>query len=99
MGGPELELGVAGCAELYEVFVAPVVQFDTRDRLRVAAVERFGQTEDRGERTHRLPFFRAERAEVALGLLRRRFAVISGDKGDRFGFAGSKPRRSPFFMR
>ena len=86
MGGPELELGVAGCAELYEVFVAPVVQFDARDRLRVAAVERFGQPEDRGERTHRLPFFRAERAEVAVRLLRRGFAVIAGDEGNRFGF-------------
>jgi hypothetical protein len=43
MGGPELELGVAGGAELYEVLVAPVVQFDARDRLRVAAVEPFGR--------------------------------------------------------
>src|SRR6187549_3385595 len=84
-GGPELELGVAGRPELYEVFVAPVVQFDARDRLRVTAVERFGQPENRGKRTHRRPFFRAERAEVAVRLLRRGFAVITGDEGNRFG--------------
>jgi len=86
MGGPELELCVPGCAEFYEVFVAPIVQFDARDCLRMAAVERLGQPEDRGERTHRFPFFRAQRAEIGVRLLRRGFTVIAGDESNRFGF-------------
>src|SRR3954464_2243809 len=33
-GGPELQLGVAGSAQLQQVVVAPVVQLETCDRLR-----------------------------------------------------------------
>src|SRR5688572_17636429 len=39
MGGPELELGVARCAEFDEIFFAAVVQFDAGHCLRVAAIE------------------------------------------------------------
>jgi hypothetical protein len=47
MGGPELELGVARCAELDEIFLAAVVQFDASHRLCVAAIERFGEPKNR----------------------------------------------------
>jgi hypothetical protein len=43
MGGPELELGVARCAQFDEIFLAAVVQFDAGHCLRVAAIERFGE--------------------------------------------------------
>jgi len=86
MGGPELELGVAGCAELDEIFVAPIVHFDAGDRLCVAAVERFGQPEDRGQRADGLAFLRAQPAEIAVRLLRRRLAVIPRHERDDLGF-------------
>jgi hypothetical protein len=43
MGGPELELGVARCAQFDEIFLAAVVQFDAGHCLCVAAIERFGE--------------------------------------------------------
>jgi hypothetical protein len=66
MGGPELQLGVARCAKFDEVLLAAVVQFDTRDHLRVAAVERFGEPQNRGQRTNRPARLRVQRAEVRL---------------------------------
>src|SRR5687768_8019740 len=42
-GGPELQLGVARGMELDEVFLAAVVHLHARHRLRVAAIERFGE--------------------------------------------------------
>ena len=66
MGGPELQLGVARGTELDEVFLAAVVHLDARDRLRVAAIERFGEPQNRGERANGPARLRAERAEVGV---------------------------------
>src|SRR5918999_6267391 len=43
MGGPELQLGVPRCSELDEIFVAAIVHLDAGHRLRVAAIECFGE--------------------------------------------------------
>ena len=64
MGGPELQLRVARCSKLDEIFIAAIVHLDARDGLRVAAIERFGETQNRRKRTYDLAFLGAERAEV-----------------------------------
>jgi hypothetical protein len=43
--GPELELGVARRPQLQQRVVAAIVQFETGDRLGVAAIERFCQAQ------------------------------------------------------
>ena len=49
---PELQLRVAGGAELQQVVVAAIVQLETGDGLGVAAVETFRHPQNRRERTH-----------------------------------------------
>ncbi len=81
-GGPELQFRVAGRAELQQVVVAPIVKFEIRDRLRVAAIEAFGQTQDRGERADHASIAPAEMTELFVLALRRRLAVIPRDERD-----------------
>jgi len=64
MGRPELQLGVARSAEFDEVFFAAVVHFHARHHLRVAAIQRFGEPQNRGKRANRPACLRAECAEV-----------------------------------
>ena len=64
MGGPELQLCVARGMELDEVFLATVVHLHARDRLRVAPIERFGEPQNRSERSNRPARLCAECAEV-----------------------------------
>ena len=87
MGGPELELGVARCSELDEVFFAAIVHLDTGHGLRVAAIEGFGETQDGGQRAHGFALPAAERAETFMRLFRRRLAVVTRDERDDFGFS------------
>jgi hypothetical protein len=63
VGGPELQLGVAGRSKFDEVLGAAVVQLHGRDDLRVAAVERLRQTKNGGQRPHRLAQFGSQRRE------------------------------------
>src|SRR5207247_1753970 len=44
---PDLELGVARRPQLQQAVVAAVVELDVGDRLGVAAIEAFGQSQDR----------------------------------------------------
>jgi hypothetical protein len=44
VGGPELELGVAGGAQAGQVVVAAGVEVDAREGLRVAAIQPFGES-------------------------------------------------------
>lgn len=88
MGGPELELGVARCAELDEIFVAAVVQFDTRHRLRVAAIERLGEPKNRRQCADGAAPFRSQRAEISVRFLWGRLAVIPRDEGNGLSFCG-----------
>jgi len=47
--GPELELGIASRSNLQQRILAPIVKFDSRDRLGVAAIEILRQAQDRRE--------------------------------------------------
>ena len=87
MRGPELELGVAGCAKFDEVFLAAVVQLHAGDRLRVAAIERFGQPENRGQ-TCAPPraASAAARANGSCDFFGGDLAVIAGDERDHVDF-------------
>src|SRR5215203_2936860 len=86
MGGPELELGVARCSNLDEIFVAAVVHFDARNGLRVTAIEGLCEPQNRRQDTDGAAILPAERAEVGMRFLRRRLAVIAGDERDDFRF-------------
>ena len=52
-GGPQFKLGVARRAQLQQIVVAAVVNLEAGDALRVAAIETFRQTQNRGQRSHR----------------------------------------------
>jgi hypothetical protein len=49
-GRPQLELRVAGRADLEQGVLAPIVQIDARDALRMAAVQALGEAQQRRER-------------------------------------------------
>ena len=85
-GGPELQLRVAGRAQLQQVVVPPVVELETADRLRVAAIEAFRQPQDGGERSHRAPGAPPEIGKAVVFPFRRALPVITGDEGDRLDF-------------
>jgi hypothetical protein len=84
--GPELELRVAGRAQLQQVVVPPIVELETTDRLRVAAIEAFRQPQNGGERSHRAPGAPPEIGKTFVFPFRRALPVIAGDEGDRFDF-------------
>jgi hypothetical protein len=85
-GGPELQLRVARGAQLQQVVVAAIVEFEAGDRLRVAAVKALGQPQDRRERAHGSPGAPPEVGEAVVLPLRRRLTMIAGDEGDGFDF-------------
>ena len=91
MGGPELELGVAGCAELDEVFVPSIVNLDARDRLRVAPIEGFGDAEECGEGPHRAAEAARECREHVVRLLRQPAPVIPRQERDDSHFLRFEP--------
>ena len=74
-GGPQLELGVACRPQLQQGVVAAIVQLDAGDRLRVAAIEAFGEPQNRGERADHAPARRRKTPRSArccrLGVARR----------------------------
>ena len=86
MGGPELQLGVPRRAKFDEVFLTAVVQLHARNRLRVTAIERFGEPQNCRQRGHGAALLRAERPEIGVRFFRGRFAVISRDKRDDLRF-------------
>ena len=53
--GPELELDVARRAQLQQVVVATIVKFEAGNGLRVAAIQAFRETNDRGQRANGPP--------------------------------------------
>jgi len=85
---PELQLRVAGRAELQQVVVTAVVEFEARDGLGVAAIETFREPQDRGERPHRAARAPPQIREAVVLPLRRRLAVIARDEGDDLDFLG-----------
>src|SRR6476620_1735675 len=64
--GPELKLGIASRSNLQQRILAPIVKFDSRDRLGVAAIEILRQAQDRCETADDFPALPAELSEVRL---------------------------------
>jgi hypothetical protein len=64
--GPELELGIASRSNLQQRILAPIVKFDSRDRLGVAAIEILRQAQNRREAADDFPALPAEFSEVRL---------------------------------
>jgi hypothetical protein len=87
-GGPELQLRVAGRAQLQQVVVAAIVQLETGDGLRVTTIEAFCQPQDCGERSYVPARPPREVGEAVVLPLGRRLAMITGDQGDRLDFIG-----------
>jgi len=83
---PKLELGVSRCSELQELVLTPVMQLQPGNWLGMAAVEAFGQTEDRGQRSNRHASSPPECAVAIVTPLRRRLAVVPGDECDGVDF-------------
>ena len=81
--GPELQLGVPWRADLQEVVVPPIVEFEAGNRLRVAAVEVFSQPQDRGERANDSPVFSVECGELLVLPLRGPLSMIPRDECNR----------------
>jgi hypothetical protein len=96
-GGPELELRVPRCVHLQERVVFAVVQFEVRNRLRVTAIQAFGQAEDRRERSNGGTPAPAQLGEAGMPALRRRPDDDNARQAQSFSISsGSNPRRSPF---
>jgi hypothetical protein len=79
---PQLQLRVARGSHLQQPIVSAIVKLDARDRLRVAAVEAFGQAQNRRERADRAAAPPADVPERAMAFFRRGLAVIPRDQRD-----------------
>jgi hypothetical protein len=84
--GPELELRIARCPKLEQPVVAAIVQLEARHGLRVAAIEAFGQAQDRRQRPNGPPALAAELAIPFMAALWRRLAMIPGHERNRLDF-------------
>jgi hypothetical protein len=62
------------------------VEFETADRLGVAAIEALGEAEDGCQRPHGAPRAPPEIGEAIMFSLRRALTVIAGDQRDRLDF-------------
>jgi hypothetical protein len=83
---PELQLRVAIRAQLQQSVVATIVQFETRDRLRVAAVEALRKPQHGCESANRASPFLAEVAVLVVTSLRCGLPVIPRDQRDNLDF-------------
>jgi len=86
--GPHFELRIAGRADLQQDVVPAIVEFNGGDRLLVAAIESFGEAENRSERADRPAATAAEIAEQLVPLLGRRLTMVARDERDRVHFLG-----------
>jgi hypothetical protein len=86
--GPHLQFRVARRPQLQQRVVAPIVDVEAGDRLRMAAVEALGQPENRGERADGFPPLAPEVAVVVVPSSGRRLTMIARHQGDDFDFLG-----------
>jgi hypothetical protein len=89
--GPQLEFRVSTGAKLEQRVVAAIVQFETGDRLRVAAVEPFGKAQDGGQRANRPPSLAFEIAKARLPAPRLHLSMITRDQGDGLDLVRLEP--------
>src|SRR5262245_9191765 len=90
---PKLQLRIARRPQLEQDVVAAIVQLDTDDTLRMAAVEVFGQAQHGGERPDDATALAFEIAEALVPAVRRRAAVVARNQGDHldlFGFEAAQ---------
>jgi len=85
-GRPKLELGIATRTNLQQAVLATVVKVDARHRLRMAAVEALGQTQDRRQRSDDTTPLPRQGAVPFVAPLRRGLAMIPRDQRNRFDF-------------
>ena len=71
---------------LQQRVVFAIVELETRDRLRVTAIQAFGKTEDRRQRSNGGAAAPAELGEAGMTALRGGLTVIACDERDRFDF-------------
>ena len=82
MRGPELQLRITVGAQPREIVVAAREQVDTGQRLRVAAIESFGEPHDRRQHAHCRTQRAVEVAKALVRLFRGRLAMIARNEGD-----------------
>jgi hypothetical protein len=87
-GGPELELGVAGRANLQQAILAAIVKIDARHRLRMAAVEALRQAQNRRQCSDDTPTLPWKAAVAFVATLRGRLTMIPRDQRDCFDLVG-----------
>ena len=87
-GGPEFQFSVAGRAKLQKPVITPIVNFQARHGLGVAAVEAFRQPEHRRQDPDRPAALAFEVPELLVALLGGRLSMISRDEADDFDFLG-----------
>jgi hypothetical protein len=87
-GRPQFKFRVARGAQLQQIVVAAVVKVEPRDGLRVAAVEAFGEAQNRGQGADGAARPPAHVAESIVAALRRRLPVIARDERDGLDFVG-----------
>src|SRR4051812_628775 len=88
---PQFELGVARRAYLQQRIVLAVVQFETGNRLRMAAIEAFREPHDRRQRSYDPPPLAAQSVEHRMTAFRCRAAVIARDQRDHLDLVGLEP--------
>jgi hypothetical protein len=89
--GPELQLRIACGAEPRQVIVAARVQVDTGDRLRVAAVEPFGQSYHGRQKANDAPQRSAELTVSFVRLLGGGLSMVPREQRDHLDFLGIEP--------
>src|SRR5688500_11997846 len=79
---PEFQLRFVGRSEPRQVIILPRIEIDAGNRLRVAAVETFGQPDHGGQSLDDPLQFRRKVLEPLVRLLRHRLAVIARNERD-----------------
>ena len=95
--GPELQFGVARRPGLQQRVAAAIAELYSGDRLRVAAIEAFGQPQDRRERANRPPALAPQVGKAVVAPARGRLAMISRDERHRLDFVGLEAAKVPVF--
>jgi hypothetical protein len=97
LGGPELELGIARRPNLQQRIVSPVVELEAGNRLGMAAIEIFRDSENGGEPPHDLAPLPSEQTEIRVPARRRRTPVIAGHERNRFDLVRLKSAKVAVF--
>jgi hypothetical protein len=87
-GCPQLQFCIAGGTELKQAVVPAIVQLEARNRLRVAAIEAFRETEHGRQRANRPAALLLEVAVVVVAALGRCLPMIPRDERNDIHFFG-----------